>query len=276
MTEGAPHQSIRRTQPLRPRADRCDEAPTRRAISWLDPAGPPAWGALPLWAAAVVVAAEAASWWFDLWVYPGGVPLSPAAVVGGGAVAMSARRARWGLPAVPLLSLFAVAALGALVQLGPVVPMALAMAAAGEEAVYRLGVPVLVVWVLRRFGWGGLLVPAVAVGTATAVFAFLPGHAEQFSSSPLGPLPWVAVAVLWAWMLWRGMSIAVVAYHHAALNCVAFSVGAGAPSWWWTAAVAVPSLGWMAAEAYRDRNEQLAARLRPDMSFQPGLADSTP
>lgn len=217
------------------------------------PDGPGLWALTPMWAAVAVATAEAFTWLWDRWWVVGGVPLAPSAAVGLVAVAALARRGRLDASAVPIAVFLAVAVPLAAVYSSPQTPFALAAAAAGEEASYRLAVPVLVATVLRRCGLPQPVPAAAAMVAAALLFAYLPGHVAQFDSSPLGPAPWIGLAVLWVWMLWRGTSIAVVAAHHAAMNCVAFSTDAGAPQWVWTVSVVVPALTWMVLEGRRDR-----------------------
>lgn len=231
------------------------------------PDGPALWRSAPLWVAAAIAAVEALSWGAGLWWQVGDVPLSPSAALGLVVVAVYARRGRLGAPAVPIVAFLAVAVLCAAVYSGTGTPVALVAAAAGEESVYRLALPLLVAALLRRAGAPRPVPCLAAVASVSVLFAFLPGHVAQFATSPLGPVPWIGLSVMWMWMLWRGASIVVVAAHHTALNCVAFSTSAGASPLLWTAAVVVPALTWMVLEGRRDRRLGLHGLLIDDAAL---------
>jgi hypothetical protein len=228
--------------------------------AYLEPVAPDStvgvWTRVSFAALIVVLAVEALSWFIDVGAGVDWVPLGFSVVVAPWAIWTWSRRNEVN-PAALFIAAFCTFVLAALAPtVGAALVAALVLAAAAEETVYRVAVPVAVLFAAQRLGvrrHADLLAGAFAV----VIFSFLPGHVAQMAQ--LGPLPWAALAIMWLWMLWRGMPVWVVALSHAALNTAAAALDEGASPLWWSAVVGVPVLTVAAWGAWSDRRERQAA-----------------
>ncbi|MBP7631477.1 MAG: hypothetical protein KA758_13565 [Acidimicrobiales bacterium] len=100
---------------------------------------------------------------------------------------------------------------------------ALALAAMGEELVYRLAAPAVISVVLMYGGVGKTRARLAGLGLAGAWFVLLPGHQAQMDTGA-GPLPFIAFAVLAAALVHRSGSVLPMAMGHAIVNLVTFLV----------------------------------------------------
>lgn len=218
------------------------------------------WGWLPLLAAAVLVV-EVVSIVADWWVVRSDISLSPVAFAAVAFLVVASLRRRPSLSAAVLFvsAAVAVAVCGPVAGWGKVA--ALALSASQEEVVYRWALPAVLFFGLSRLPVRTGAAALAAAVAAAGVFAVLPGHVAQYGGSPMGPLPWVCMALLWTGMLWRGVPVAACAAHHMMLNTVAFSTAAGAPRWWWHVALLVPVALVVAAEAHSDHRRVRASAL---------------
>jgi hypothetical protein len=209
------------------------------------------WASFPVPFALLLVLLDVWSWSRDVWVEVEGIPLSLASPVAVAAMVVWVVRCRPPLSASVMSAVAAVVLVSSLVVLSMPFVTALLVSASTETAVYFVAVPALVLAVSRRFlppVWA--TVSAVAV--SAAVFAALPGHVAQYGV--VGPLPWLGMAVLWSWMLWRHAPAWSVACQHAGLNAAAFaSVWYVMPAWWWPLALTAPIVAYVVFEGVADR-----------------------
>jgi len=250
-------------------AQRVDSAGRTRWVEW--------WNLrcsdllIPL--AAAIVAVDALAVWKGMILRPlggpGFTPVLPAAVlfaflVGWSRLGLNERHlaAWWEFGAVmgvllAVIGIEFVARVGALGELGSFL-----VGATEEELVFRLAAPLavggIVAWCLRRApgdleGWGtGPRVAAVV--TAAVTFACMPGHLAQVTGNAWRLVPFVAIAMLWSYVvlrtgdLWPGLLV------HALLNIATVCYLDGAisrPLWSLIVIVALGSYAWGAERAGR-------------------------
>lgn len=253
-----------------------------------------AWSAVPLWAAGLLLAVEALGWV----AYSAGlasavavdwVPLTATAAAGLAAMWFwrnsNAERFDDGThvptPKIAwmLAAFFAAALTIAATHIGVGVTAALIASAAGEEAVFRVAAPALIVAVLLRVRVRLSLANIAAFCFAAAVFAFMPGHVAQADGG--SQLPWFALATMWTLMLWWKMPLWVPWLSHATMNAASAVMVAGGSTLWWPIALFVPMaclvvhvavtdhIAKKAAAASRNQQE-IASRVPP-----PGAAAPT-
>lgn len=118
----------------------------------------------------------------------------------------------------------------------------LVTAAAFEETVFRVALPVCAWHVLRAIGLTRVA-PAGAALVAVATFAVMPGHVAQMAS-PTAAVPFVCLAVLLLGVVWLGRDPLLAVVVHLAVNAwmLAAAVGDVPPVWarLGTALVVVP------------------------------------
>jgi hypothetical protein len=100
---------------------------------------------------------------------------------------------------------------------------ALALAAMGEELVYRLAAPAVFSILLMYGGVGKARARLAGLALSGAWFVLLPGHQAQMDTGA-GPLPFIAFAVLAAALVHRSGSVLPMAMAHAIVNLVTFLV----------------------------------------------------
>ena len=211
---------------------------------------------------AALVAAQAAAHAGTGEIVVGGIPSSAVAAALGAGLALATWQHTRPAPPAAWLIIAAVLPAAALAYAYAGVPAVVGMlpVAASEEAVFRVAVPLLVAaaftsWASSWPAARGLPAP-VAVILASVVFTLMPGHVAQWSTSPTGPAPWIALSVLWSGMLLRGFPLAAVMAHHALVDLAALAVANGAPAHTWTVFLVVPVLAAVILEYVRDRRER--------------------
>ena len=194
----------------------------------------------------------------------GEIPFTPLAVVA--ALVLTVTTWNKTAPPPPATWVFIIAALPAammsITYAGVASSTGLLFVAFGEEAVFRVAVPLLVLAIINKATgttrwtrWS----PLVAVSFSAVVFAVMPGHVAQWGTSPTGPAPWVALSILWAGMLLRGLPLVAVIVHHALVDFAALSVTHGAPAVTWTAFLVLPVATGIVLEFRRDRRQAIPA-----------------
>lgn len=187
-----------------------------------------------LWALITVVVEVAALAGLLPTIEAGRVAVSPALIPGGIMAAVLAPSVA-GRHCSPLFAAaFWIAAAGVLVVLAVVYADSLhrpevgglTLAALSEELVYRLAAPMVLAVLAHRAGlaarwsvWFGFLL-------AAAWFVMLPGHTHQIAT-PAQAVPFVAYALLSAWIVVRSGAIIAVALVHAISNLAALLVWEG-------------------------------------------------
>lgn len=104
--------------------------------------------------------------------------------------------------------------------------LGLAIAAAFEETVFRLALPVCVWQLARVLGLPGAS-PALAAATAVATFAVMPGHVAQMTS-PAALLPFTCLALLLLGIVWIGRDPLLAVVVHLGVNAWTLAATYGA------------------------------------------------